>query len=123
MVQNSPLKYSLKQTPSILPQTCLKACVSCFVDEKTARAKHSRYSLKESKRDVQELYVRNMKQKVARNASLKKKLVQGFKKRQQVLSEKLKPKRLSMAVVSIGVRRVLNTALKRRKANSGEFLA
>ena len=42
---------------------------------------------------------------------------------QPALSEKLKPKRLSMAVVSIGVRRALNTALKRRKANAGEFLA
>ena len=87
---------------------------------KTARTKHSRYSLKEPKRDVQELYVKNMKQKVAHNASLRKK---GFKKSQPALSEKLKPKRLSMAVVSIGVRRVLNTALKKRKANAGEFLA
>ena len=58
---------------------------------------------------MQALYV---KQKVARNASLRKKLVQGFKKSQKVLSEKLKPKRLSMAVVPIGVRQVLNTALK-----------
>ena len=66
---------------------------------KTAIAKHSRYSLKEPKRDVQELYVKNMKQKVAHKASLRKKLVQGFKNSQPALSDKLKRNRLSMAVV------------------------
>ena len=76
--------------------------MSWFADEK-ARAKHSHYSLKEPKRDVQELHVENMKQKVVHHASIRKRLVQGLKKSHPVISEKLQRNRLLMAVVSIGV--------------------
>ena len=59
--------------------------------------------INEPKRDVQELHVENRKQKVVHNASIRKRLVQGFKKSQPVISEKLQRNRLLMAVVSIGV--------------------
>ena len=41
---------------------------------------------------MQELYVKNMKQNIARNGALGKKLVEGFKKSEPVLADKLKPK-------------------------------
>ena len=91
--------------------------------QKRARAKHFRYSLKQPKRDVQELYVKNMKQNIARNGALGKKLVKGFRKGEPVFADKLKPKRLTRVVASIAVRRVLNTALTKCRVSTGKFLA
>ena len=67
------------------------------------------------------LYVKNMKQNLARNGALWKKLVESFKK--PVLADKLKPKRLTRAVASIAVRRVLNTGLTKCTVSAGKFLA
>ena len=91
--------------------------------QKRARAKHSRYSLKQPKRDVQGLYVKNMKHNIACNGALGKKLVKVFKKSEPILVHKLKPKRLTRAIASIAVHRVLNTALTKRRVSAGKFLA
>jgi hypothetical protein len=45
-------------------------------------------------------------------------LAEAFRHSRKTLTDKLKPKRLSKAVASIAIRRVLNTALKTRKATN-----
>ena len=77
-----------------------------------ARVQHARYSLKEPKRDVQELYVKNMKQSIARDRGLVRKLTRAFASCQKELADKLKPRTLPNAVASIAACRVLNVVLK-----------
>ena len=81
-----------------------------------ARFEHARYSLK---RDVQELYVKNMKQSIARDCGLVRKLTRAFASCQKELADKLKPRTLPHAVASIAARRVLNMVLRE---GAGEFL-
>ena len=90
---------------------------------KKARTQNAHYSLKEPKLDVQELYVKNMRQTVACNRTLKRELTEAFKTSHKALASKLEPSALSNAVAYIAVRRILNTALNSRKQSAGYFLA
>ena len=72
---------------------------------------------------MEELCVKNIKQNIAHNGALRKKLVEGFNKSEPVLVDKLNPKRLTRAVASIAVHRILNTALTKRRVSAGKFLA
>ena len=80
-------------------------------------------TLKESKVDVQELYVKNMRQTVACHRTLKGELTEAFKTSHKALASKLQPSALSNAVAFIAVCRILNTALNSHKQSAGYFLA
>ena len=103
----------------------MRRCASKFVGNavqsanKKDRVLHARYLLKEPKRDVQELYVKNIRQTVACNRILKR---ETFKTSHKALASKLKPSALSNAVAFIAVRRILNTALNSHKESAGIFL-
>ena len=98
----------------------MRRATQCLTQK--ARFEHARYSLKEPKREVQELYVKNMKQSIARDHGLVRKLTRAFASCQKELADKLKPRTLPHAVASIAARRVLNMVLKRRREGAGEFL-
>ena len=80
-------------------------------------------TLEEPKVDVQELYVKNMRQTVACHRTLKRELTEAFKTNHKALASKLQPSALSNAVAFIAVRRILNTALNTHKQSAGYFLA
>ena len=98
----------------------MRRATQCLTQK--ARFEHARYSLKEPKRDVQELYVKKMKQSIARDRGLVRKLTRAFASCQKELADKLKPRTLPHAVASIAARRVLTVVLKRRREGAGEFL-
>ena len=75
----------------------MRRATQCLTQK--ARVQHARYSLKEPKRDVQELYVKNMKQSIARDRGLVRKLTRAFASCQKELADKLKPRTLPNAVL------------------------
>ena len=89
----------------------------------SARKRSAPYSLHEPKQDKKELYVKQMKKRIASKASLKRKVISAFKKSCKALAAKVKASKLDNAVFNIAVRKTLSKVLKKRKESVGEFLA
>ena len=76
----------------------------------------------EPKLDVQERYVKNMKNKIGSKPTLKQKLVRAFRSTSKPLADKIKPSKLSNVVSNIAARKLLHRVLKARKQSMGKLL-
>ena len=85
-------------------------------------AKRARYVITEPKLDVQERYVKNMKNKIGSKPTLKQKLVRAFRSSLKPLADKIKPNKLSNVVSNIAARKLLHRVLKARKQSVGKLL-
>ena len=86
-------------------------------------AKKARYSLNEPKSDTKEVYVKIMKQKIALKPTLKRKLLCAFRDCRNPLAAKIKPIKLTNAVLNISTRKLLYRVLKAQKQSVGELLS
>ena len=78
----------------------------------------ARYFLTEPKTDKKEL----LKNSIASQSALRKKLLCAFKGSRQPLAEKIKESKLTKAVLNIASRKLLHNVLKLRKQSAGELL-
>ena len=85
-------------------------------------AKKARYALNEPKMDTREMYVKNMKKKITSKPTLKRELLRAFRSCCNPLAEKIKPIKLTNAVLNISTRKLLNRVLKARNQSVGELL-
>ena len=85
-------------------------------------AKRARYVITEPKLDVQERYVKNMKNKIGSKPTLKQKLVRAFRSSLKPLADKIKPSKLSNVVSNIAARKLLHRVPKARKQSVGKLL-
>ena len=85
-------------------------------------AKKARCALNQPKMDTREVYVKNMKKKITSKPTLKRELLRAFRSCCNPLAEKIKPIKLTNAVLNISTRKLLNRVLKARKQSVGELL-
>ena len=90
--------------------------------QKFSVAKKARYYLNEPKADKKELYVRNLRNSIASNSGLRRKLLRAFKSSRQPLAAKIKQSKLTKAVSNIASRKLLHSVLKVWKQSAGELL-
>ena len=72
--------------------------------------------------DTREVYVKNMKKKITSKPTLKRELLRAFRSCCNPLAEKIKPIKLTNAVLNISTQKLLNRVLKARKQSVGELL-
>ena len=85
------------------------------------RVVHS-YSLHEPNQLTRGLYAKLLKRTISRDASIRKKLLVGFRASNKYNVGKMKASRLANAISHIAVRKLVSQILKQRKLCAGEFL-
>ena len=89
---------------------------------KISIAQKARHYLTEPKTDKKELYVHNLKNGIASNSNLRRKLLRAFKGSRQPLAAKIRESKLTKAVLNIASYKLLHSALKFRKQSAAELL-
>ena len=89
--------------------------------KKSMHVVHS-YSLHEPNQLTRGLYAKLLKHTISRDASIRKKLLVGFRASNKYNVGKMKASRLANAISHIAVRKLLSQIFKQRKLCAGEFL-